>query len=135
MDSRLRLKKNRKLNILWGYFHLSTVCQIKSFSALDNVCLFAVSLFFRQKYTHSPCDIITLSMEVYFQMSGTSPWGMSYNLRPNIRWGGEHWSDYTDYPQTVNKDQTMLSAVGFKQDVFSMPTVEIIVWESLDKPQ
>lgn len=36
-----------------------------------SVCCFSV--FFRQKHTHSPCDIITLSMEVYFQMSGTSP--------------------------------------------------------------
>lgn len=36
-----------------------------------SVCCF--SEFFRQKYTHSPCDIITLSMEVYFQMSAPSP--------------------------------------------------------------
>lgn len=30
-------------------------------------------MFSRQKYTHSPCDIITLSIRVYFQMSGTCP--------------------------------------------------------------
>lgn len=36
-----------------------------------SVCCF--SLFFRQKYTHSPFDIITPSIRVYFQMSGTCP--------------------------------------------------------------
>lgn len=68
-------------------------------------------------------------------MSGASPRGMSYNLRPNIKWVGEHWSDYTGYPQTVNKDQTMLSAVGFKLNVFSTLPVEITARELSDKPQ
>lgn len=63
------------------------------------------------------------------------PRGMSYNLWPNIRWGGARWSDYTGDPQTVNKDQTMLSAAWFEQDVFITLPVEIAARELLDKPQ
>lgn len=48
--------------------------QIKSSCTLDHPFLTAVSVFFpRQKYTHSPRDIITLSIRVYFQMSGACP--------------------------------------------------------------
>lgn len=63
------------------------------------------------------------------------PRGMSYNLWPNIRWGGARWSDCTGDAQTVNKDQTMLSAAWFKQDVFITVPVEIAARELLDKPQ
>lgn len=63
------------------------------------------------------------------------PRGMSCNLWPNIRWGGARWSDYTGDPQTVNKDQTMLSAAWFEQNVFITLPVEIAARELLDKPQ
>lgn len=55
------------------------------------VCLLFLC-FSRQKYNHSPCDI-TLHYSIYRSLLPNvrhMPRGMSYNLRPNIRWGGEH---------------------------------------------
>lgn len=69
MDRKQKTQYFRRLFSCLGCLSL----QIKSFSTLDNACLSAASVFFRQKYTHSPCDIITPSIRVYFQMSGTCP--------------------------------------------------------------
>ena len=120
-------------------FHLSTVClcRLNHSPTSDNACLSAVafSFFLRQKYTHSPCDIISPSVRVYFQMSGACPEECHATSGRILDEEESVGPGCTGYPQTVNKDQTTLTAFRFQLNVFRTLSVGITAGELLDKPQ
>lgn len=106
--------------------------QMKSFSTLDNACLSSSFTVFQTNIHPQPLWHYYSIYKSLLPNVRHMPRGMSYNLWSNIRWGGARWSDCTGDPQTVNKDQTMLSAAWFKQNVFITLPAQRIVGQTTD---
>lgn len=144
MDSPLWLKKTES-SIFSEVISISRASVSADYIVLHvgqcpSVRCFPVFQTKKEKETHphlspSPCDIITPSIRVYFQMSGTCPEECHTTSGRILDEEESMGSGYTGYPQTVNKDQTMLSASRLEQSVFSTLPVEITAGEMSDKPQ